>query len=155
MNILGLDPGQTSGWCLYDATERRVLDAGTFPDFQLACICTSDTVAVIERPRAYGPTRPQVVECAYIAGRLFAGIKSVVPDAHEMDRREVKQILTAAVQRDVVVTDDASAWAALKLLHGPDCDKRGGPLHGVKSHARAALAVAVAFALREAAGVKS
>jgi predicted secreted protein len=68
----------------------------------------------------------------------------------ELTRREVKLALSEATQRDVVVTDDATAWAALKLLHGDLCDKKGGALHGVKAHERAALAVAVAFALRQA-----
>ena len=147
MNVLGIDPGATTGWCLYNDEARRVIASGQFqehlrsPAFTQAQ-CVAQRI-VIERPMGYGPTRPQLVDCAWIAGQIKVACK-----AEPLTRREVKQILTDATQRDVIVKDDASAWAALKLLHGEGCDKKGGALHGVKAHERAALAVCVAFALR-------
>lgn len=148
--ILGIDPGARTGWALYDSAARRVLAAGMFeehlrsPEFTAAE--SRAEVIVIERPMGYGPTYPQVVDAAWIAGQLAAHC-----GAQPITRRDIKRILTAATQRDVVVKDDASAWAALKLVHGgDDAAKKGGCLHGVRSHERAALAVAVAWALREA-----
>lgn len=145
--ILGIDPGTTTGWCLYDTATRRALRSGQFseslrsPDFTMAE--HEATCIVIEKPVAHGPTRPQVVECAWIAGRLAAHTM-----AQALTRREIKQALTEATQRDVVVTTDATAWAALKLLHGYGCDRKGGALWGVKAHERAALAVCVAWGLK-------
>jgi hypothetical protein len=152
MRILGIDPGVTSGWCLYDDATRRVLDRGQFAGHTLQDVpCLAPTAVVIERPQGYGVTRPQMVDCGYVTGRIVeAMVRLRGQGVLELTRREVKLALSEATQRDVVVTDDATAWAALKLLHGDLCDKKGGALHGVKAHERAALAVAVAFALRRA-----
>lgn len=157
MKILAVDPGATTGWCVYDTEARRVLAAGQFrgdevtEELQRECI-KADRV-VLERPVAHGPTRPQVVDCAWIAGRLAERLC-----AEPLTRREVKLALTAATQRDVVVVDDATAWAALVLLHGEGSDAKpvtrkgvevspGGALGRVTSHERAAVALAVAWAL--------
>lgn len=150
MKLLGIDPGATSGWCLYSTDTRSVLAAGHFPEaavtdeFREARHRADD--CVIERPMGYGPTYPQVVDAAWWGGRLQAFFC-----AQAITRRDIKAILTDATQGDVRVKDDATAWAALKLLHGGEaCAKKGGALHGVKAHERAALAVAVAFALKQA-----
>jgi hypothetical protein len=76
-----------------------------------------------------------------------------------MTRIEVKKILSAATHGEIIVRNDSTAWAALKLLHGDGCDKKprrkkgqivdpGGCIGNVKSHERAALAVAVAWWLK-------
>lgn len=157
MKILAVDPGATTGWCVYDTEARRVLAAGQFRGDEVTdelqrARSSSDRV-VLERPVAHGPTRPQVVDCAWIAGRLAERLC-----AEPLTRREVKLALTAATQRDVVVKDDATAWAALVLLHGEGSDAKpvtrkgvevspGGALGRVTSHERAAVALAVAWAL--------
>lgn len=162
--ILGIDPGETSAWCLYESWTRSVVACGHFKQFDLPVSeilsHTAARIAVIERPKAYGPTRPQVVECAYIAGRLFDRVRNAVTESvYEIERREVKKVLTAATNKDVVVVDDATAWSALVLLHGEGSDAKprtrkgvevapGGAIGRVTGHERAALAVAVAFALR-------
>lgn len=158
MRVLGIDPGATTGWCLYHAPTRCVLGAGHFTSHEAPPLDDPHTqfwqgdVAVIERPKGYGPTRPQLVDCGYVAGRL-AQRMALAGVVHELTRLDVKQELTEATHGEIRVVSDATAWAALKMLHGPDCDRKGGPLHGVKAHARAALAVAVAFCLRaEAVG---
>ena len=152
MNILGIDPGATTGWCLYDTEAKRVLEAGSFRGVEYSAEMTSAVAkaqaVAVEKPVAYGPTRPDVVECAWIAGILWHRFGSEV-----MTRREVKQILTDATNRDVRVVDDASAWAALKLLHGEGSDvkptkkREGGCIGRVTSHERAALALVVAWAI--------
>ena len=154
MKILGVDPGETTGWCVYDGLAGRVTASGMFEKFYLPHVnATPDfwkqEQVAIERPVAHGPTRPQVVECARIEGRIVQSLELRYGSArvYEITRREVKSCLTAATNKDVVVTDDATAWAALKLLHGEGCDKKGGALYGVKSHGRAALAVAYALYL--------
>jgi hypothetical protein len=144
--LLGIDPGKATGWCLYDSNARRVLRAGLFPEhLRTPEFTQAETVAnliIIERPVAHGPTRPQVVECAWIAGRLRQAT-----GAEELTRLQIKQTLTLATHGEVVVRNDATAWAALQLLHGDGCDKKGGALHGIRAHERAALAVVVAWAV--------
>lgn len=151
MLVLGLDPGATTGWCLYDTDARRVVDSDTFKESEApsGLIAMRRDICVIERPVAHGPTRPQVVDCAWHAGKL-----AVIMQAVPMTRREIKLILTEATQRDVVVKDDATAWAALVLLHGEGCDAKpskkngpGGSIGRVTSHERAALALVVAWAM--------
>ena len=150
MRILGIDPGATTGWVLYDSEAKRVLEAGCFRGAEHsvelgAAVCRSERL-VIEKPVAYGPTRPDVVECAWVAGILFHRFGCEV-----MTRREVKRILTDATNRDVRVVDDATAWAALVLLHGegsevkPTKTREGGSIGRVTTHERAALALVVAW----------
>lgn len=184
MKILGIDPGATTGWCLYDSVARCVLDAGQFRGHAFdvpARVVARATAIVVERPVAHGATRPQVVDCAYTAGRIVgwlvggwyptAGriggwlVGGWYPDAvHELTRREVCRVLTDACHLDTRdrVKNDATAWAALVLLHGEGSDKKprrrkgevvdaGGAIGRVTSHERAALAVAVAWSIQAAA----
>lgn len=156
MIVLGIDPGATTGWCEYDTELRRPINSGTFEgesDDIPAAVCVRAAFIVIEKPQGYGPTRPEMVDCGIVSGQLHERMRNRWGAVHWMTRREIKNVLTAATQRDVVVTDDASAWAAVKLLHTenadvPMPDKKGGALYGVKSHERAALAVAVAWAIK-------
>lgn len=150
MNILGIDPGATTGWCLYDSTRSRVIRAGEFPGHQFPepteWLAEVD-VAVIERPKGYGPTRPQLVDCGYVAGRIVGELRQFEA-VRELTRLEVCQALTAAMSGVVQCRNDSTVWAALLHMHGGELSgKKGGPLHGVKSHARAALAVAYAFSI--------
>ena len=155
MLVLGLDPGSTTGWCLYDTEAKRVVDCGSFREHAVTQECQAAyqqaAHTVIERPKAYGPTRPQVVDCAWTAGRLCEGFSAI-----EFTRREVKEVLTTATRKDVSVRDDATAWAALVLLHGDGCDVKpskknglGGSIGRVTSHERAALALVVAWAIQQ------
>jgi hypothetical protein len=162
-HYLGLDPGLTTGWCLYDATTRRIVDWGEFMGYHLDGIALLEprsslplgTIIVLEKPVAQGPTRPQVVETAYVAGRLFQWCADRWPDVREMPRWLVRRQLQHAVYGSFRVTDDKTVWQALVVLHGEGCDARprrrkgqivdpGGTLGRVTGHGRAALAVAVA-----------
>lgn len=172
--ILGIDPGATTGWCLYDPTLRRAIECGEFDGhdyggtaFDLASHGAGHSAIesiVIERPRGYGAmARPQLIDCGYVCGRMverLARRDSLRPrEIHELTRLDVCKALTAAVHGQINVRNDSTAWAALLLLHGDDAGrkakvKRGveiapaGALGIVTGHARAALAVAVAWSLR-------
>lgn len=162
MRILGIDPGATSGWCLYD-TAGYIVGSGEFPGddfFAIPGPMFRCDAAVLERPVAHGPTRPQVVDCAWIAGQLWRDMQGMVGRemAHHITRLDVRKALTACTHGVVRVTNDATAWAALVLLHGDDSDRKpkrkkgvvidaGGPLGEVRGHARAALATAYAWSL--------
>lgn len=151
MILLGIDPGAKTGWVTYDTETRRVVESGTSAGIDV--VAEADTtdveLVVIERPRGYGPTYPQVVECGYVCGYVVASLTAEGHDVCELVRHDVTKILSDATRGAVRVKNDATAWAALVLLHGDGCDKKGGALHGVRAHERAALAVAVAWALRE------
>jgi hypothetical protein len=159
--VLGLDPGFETGWCVYDPGAKRVVASGSFehgeipvplPDTWRGCI------PAIERCVPQGATRPQVVTSAWIGGRLAERVQWLLGDrTREVTRHEVRKALQLAVYGSLQVKDDSTVWQALKLLHGgdgaDDKGKRGerepGPLAGVKSHGRAALAVAWAVAQAE------
>lgn len=150
MRILGIDPGATTGWCRYDTVRACVIAAGEFPGFQFPepteWLAEVD-VAVIERPKGYGPTRPQLVDCGYVAGRIVGELRQFEA-VRELTRLEVCQALTAVMCGVVQCRNDSTVWAALLHLHGGElAGKKGGPLYGVKAHARAALAVAFVWGL--------
>lgn len=163
MRILGVDPGQSIGLCLYDADQRRVLEASTVK--QVADVVydlwTCDVI-VVERLVPHGASYPQVVTASFIAGRLLerAAAHMGVLHAVELTRHEVRRELQDATHGSVRVKDDPSVWAALVLLHGGQEAARkprkrkgvivddGGAIGLPVAHERAALAVAVAYALK-------
>ncbi len=156
--LCGIDPGEQTGWCLYDPDARRVVRACTQPTTFWPGIefWTKDTVHfAVERPKGYGVTYPDVVECGITFGQIWQHLCAENLRAEWIYRRDVCRILSDATNGEVRVRNDATAWAALCLLHGDGADKKpktkkgvvvepGGPLAGVRSHERAALAVAVA-----------
>lgn len=165
--ILGLDPGETSGWCLYDEVGRRAVGSGIFETYHIPpeidglipphaagcdmgddCSCSAaDHIAVVERPKGYGKTFPQVVDCGYVCGRLVERIGRSMA-VEELLRVDVRKALSVATHGTIVAINDATTWQAILQLHGGEqAAKKGGPLHGVRSHARAALACAVAYSL--------
>ena len=164
----GIDPGERTGWCLYDPDARRVVRACTMPTnmFPTPEFLDDGTLIrrqvhyAVERPIGYGPTRPQLVECGITFGRLWERLCASNKNAEFMLRREVCTILSDATNGEVRVRNDSTAWAALCLLHGDGADRKakikkgqivepGGPLAGVRSHERAALAVAVACYIKK------
>lgn len=165
MIVLGLDPGATTGWCVYDSEQRRAIAGGEFPE-HLADFGDYNgrvDVVVIERPKGQGPTLPQMVECGITFGRLMQWACGKWPNVHELLRYEIKSLLGKATLGEVTVRTDATAWAALKLLHGDGCDAKARTRKGAEvsppgaigvlkgSHQRAALAVAVAWAIKNEA----
>lgn len=161
MKILGIDPGATTGWCVYDAIPGAVLARGRFPGWQIdvpSSLYGGLEAVVVEKPEPHGATYPQVVECAYATGRLVAFLLGLCPRVHEVSRRVVRRTLQDAVHGTVRVKDDRTVWDALVMLHGEGCDRKpkvrkgevvesGGCIGSVSSHERAALAVAVAYHL--------
>lgn len=160
MMIVGIDPGKTIGVCRYDTEGRRVVWAENYPSvdavIKLVLAYNNDAV-VIEKPVAHGPTRPDVVETAWIAGIIY---RACLP-ACAITRLDVKTALITATHNEVQVRNDATAWAALCLLHGGDAaglkatkKRPGGCLGPATGHARAALAAAYAWWLLNNGGGK-
>lgn len=158
--ILGIDPGKTIGLCVYDDEARRVVTAEvcTAADVENAIHRLRPIVqwVAIERPRVYGmggnDMADAIEQCGWLirrcGGMPFAGPEPALGGAFTCrgggvfacERRGVLKALSGAIGSDV--RKDAGVWAALVTLHGEDSAKKGGALHGCKSHARAALAVA-------------
>ncbi len=158
--ILAVDPGVTSGWCVYDSTAKRVLAAGEFWGWELTPYVFEALIGIkfamaIERPKGQGPTRPQMVDCGYITGRLVQILAySFRCQVLELYRYEVRKTLANLTHGAVLVRNDAGVWAALVLLHGEGSDvkattkRKAGAIGLATGHARAALAVAVTAADR-------
>lgn len=149
--ILAIDPGTTeSGWCLYH-TERGVMGSGVKPnDLMLDEIRYQpfDHLA-IEMIASYGmAVGREVFETCVWIGRMIETFQ--YPRAVRLVyRRDVKLHLCGSPR-----AKDANIRQALLDLIGPQgTKKQPGPTYGVKSHAWAALGVAVTAAhqMREAA----
>lgn len=158
--ILGIDPGKTIGLCVYDDLDRRVVSSETCTaaevDAALHRLLPSVQWTVIERPRVYGMGGSEIADaieqCGWLirrcGGQPFAGPEPALGGAFlcwggsvfTCERRGALKALSGALGE--TVSKDAGVWAALVTLHGEDSAKKGGALHGCKSHARAALAVA-------------
>jgi len=156
MNILAIDPGSTTGWCLYDTLARTVLDSGQFQNWMHSEECwnalqRSHRVVIESVLPAHGNIFPDTVATALYQGRLEERLS--IPVDGRVTRLQVKKTLTEACHREPVVRDDKTVWQALVVLHGPGSDvkptkkREGGCIGRVTSHERAALAVAVAWAM--------
>lgn len=144
--ILGIDPGATTGWCLYNLAGRFVVSHGMFPGCEV-----SDELPrfvdriVIEEIVPHGASYPQVVEAAWTGGEIRGFLRGQGMVVEKMPRMVVRKALQDAVHGTIRVVNDKTVWAALLALHGGDsAKKKGGSLYGVKAHERAALAVCVA-----------
>ena len=177
MIVIGIDPGNTIGLCVYDTEAKRSLFAGqyTTPEMALNAIegvkywgLEADAIG-IERARIYGAGGASVANTIEQVGWLLASLGAHLPDGKDaiqecgariiytLERRAVVSALSDAVGQSV--KGDAGVWQALCTLH-PGAAQRpvagkpatrtkpavdaveAGPLYGVSSHARAALAVA-------------
>jgi hypothetical protein len=138
--ILSIDPGTTeSGWCLFD--DGKVVESGVDGNqHMLFDIPRTDCkVLAIEAIASYGmPVGREVFETCVWIGRFQQSWRD--PNAVKLIyRRDVKLFLCGNAR-----AKDANIRQALIDKLGPVGTKSApGPLYGVKSHAWAALAVAV------------
>jgi len=151
MRILGIDPGATTGWCEYRTNTRSVISSCQTDGSAVPSMDWATDLFVIEKVVPHGASYPQVVEAAWIGGEIAGYLRGRGKLPFLITRMEVRQALQEAVHGTIKVKDDKTVWAALLALHGGvAAGKKGGLLYGVKSHERAALAVAVAFSLKAA-----
>lgn len=151
MIVLGIDPGATTGWVLYDTALRVAIASGDFRGDDVPADVPSvgiDRVVIESLHEPRGNIYPAVVQAGITQGHIERQMRGL--PQQRITRAEVKAVLTEATLREPVVRDDKTAWQALVALHGGEqAAKKGGPLHGVKSHQRAALAAVVAWCIRE------
>lgn len=141
--ILAIDPGPTeSGVVLFRA--GRVIAAGVHDNRTvLATIAAADAdILAIEMIASYGmAVGREVFETCVWVGRFQQAWRSP-ESARLVYRRDVKLHLCGSAK-----AKDANIRAALIDLLGPaGTRKQPGPTYGVKSHAWAALGVAVTVA---------
>lgn len=146
--LLAIDPGTThSGWVLMDGS--RVVASGVSPNRDLLADLhlrfPEPATAAIEMIASYGMAvgREVFETCLWVGRFLEAAGEHRVRLVY---RQEVKMHLCKSPR-----AKDANIRQALIDLYGGKAEaigtvKKQGPLYGVKSHAWAALAVAVTAA---------
>jgi hypothetical protein len=138
-SILAIDPGEReSGWCIFDGS---VVASGICGNTELLAglPAHSADLLAIEMVSSYGmPVGREVFETVVWIGR-FQQAWRCPEDVRLIYRRDVKMHLCASAR-----AKDANIRQALLDAVGPQGVKASpGPTYGVKSHAWAALAVAV------------
>lgn len=149
--LIAIDPGTTqSGVCVFEGA--RIADAYVEDNSLLVrqlslahrCIDTQPTV-VIEMIASYGMAvgKETFETCVWI-GR-FMQVCEFGITAHRMFRKDVKIHICGTTK-----AKDANIWQAILDRYGGKAAAIGkknepGPLYGVKSHARAALAVGLCW----------
>lgn len=158
---MGVDPGATTGWCLWDSESKTVAACGEFAKH----LCSVEFIVALDQTNlavvegfsdVHAGIYPETVQPAVTCGRLLEFIERRDIKCQEISRMETKRQLELAIRKEFRVLKDKDVWGALQLLHGPgSADKPrvkkgvevtpGGVLARVRDHARAALAVAVAW----------
>lgn len=140
--ILAIDPGTfESGWCRY--AEGRVVASGVLPNGDLLTMLKTranpgETLA-IEMVASYGmAVGRETFETVWWIGRFTQAWRD--PEAVvRVFRKDVKLYLCGAMK----AKDANIRQALIDMLGAPGTKKKPGPTYGVRSHAWAALAVAV------------
>lgn len=140
--ILAIDPGTTeSGFVLFDTDNNQVIESGVANNSDIRWLVgkhqpTGNTLAV-EMIASYGmPVGREVFETCVFIGRLVELWGDTVKLVY---RKDVKMHLCGSTR-----AKDSNIRQALIDLIGPQGTKKEpGPTYGVKSHAWAALGVAV------------
>lgn len=155
MRILAIDPGPgKSGWVLYGslAGAAQVLGCGIDPSehvLDIAALNTHryDATVAVEMIASYGmPVGREVFETCVWVGRIQQACKHP-DDVRLVYRKDVKMHLCGSPK-----AKDANIKQALIDRLGPQgTKKKPGPTYGIRSHAWAALAVAVYVADMEVA----
>lgn len=156
MIVLGIDPGATTGWVLYDTDHRTAISSGDFRGDDIPSEMPAhgiDFVVIESLHEPRGNIYPAVVQAGITQGHIERQMRWL--PMHRITRADVKTILTEATLREPVVRDDKTAWQALVALHGDGSGDRptkkhaGGCIGSVTAHQRAALAAVVAWCIRE------
>lgn len=103
-------------------------------------------ILVIEQIRSYGmAVGAETFDTVFWSGRFAQWWHECGEDWYQMPRMDVKMFWCKTTK-----AKDSNIWQAMVDRFGPVGTKKApGMLYGVRSHERAALALAVAFAERE------
>jgi hypothetical protein len=142
MIYLGIDPGKVCGFAVYDSDENQVIDSDNKePALAMAYLdrVPDDWNVSIEMIGHYG-TGMSVGKDVFHTCLLIGRMIQIAPNAKLILRPTVKGIICGSGR-----AKDGNVTQALKDQVGQrGTKKEPGPTYGVKNHAWAALAVAVA-----------
>jgi Holliday junction resolvasome RuvABC endonuclease subunit len=142
MIYLGIDPGKVCGFAVYDSDENRVIDSDNLsPESMMNCLDTERHYSniSIEMIGHYG-TGMSVGKDVFHTCLLIGRMIQIAPQAKLILRPTVKGIICGSGR-----AKDGNVTQALKDQVGQrGTKKEPGATYGVKNHAWAALAVAVA-----------
>jgi len=141
--ILAIDPGpEVSGFCsLTDKGDSMIFGVSDNAELLGLIHCRPiGSVVAIEQIESYRmPVGRSIFETCWWGGRFFQAASAVDCRALMVPRRRVKKYLCGTVASN----DTKIRHALVNRFGGPTSIKKGGPLYGCKSHAWAALAIAV------------
>ena len=142
MKILAIDPGTTEcGWCTFDGTLNASGVCSNDSMLSAVMVHGADLLA-IEMVSSYGmPVGKEVFETVLWIGRFKQAWRDP-DDVRLVYRRDVKMHLCGSAR----AKDGNIRQALLDKIGLQGVKKSPGPTYGVKSHAWAALAVAVTVA---------
>ena len=141
MRIFAIDPGPAvSGWCILD--DGRVVDSGVHPNAEVLPWVghgqRADALAIeMIEPRGM-PVGRETFDTVRWVGRFEQRWSGDKP-AHLVYRSAVKLHVCGSAR----AKDSNIRQALIDRIGAPGTKKAPGPTYGVKSHAWAALAVAV------------
>lgn len=145
--ILALDPGpKETGYVLMFLPDRKIAESGVMPNHQMRTYLQNETFPsmkiAMEMIASYGmAVGAEVFETCLWIGR-FMEATGYPENVRLVYRKDVKMHLCGTPR-----ANDANIRQALIDRLGPKGTKKApGPTYGVKSHAWAALAVAVTAA---------
>lgn len=148
MNILAIDPGTTKSGVVHLETHTGKITAFVKENNDLIeslYLMNVNVVVVIEMIACYGmPVGKETFETCVWIGR-FSEVADKQFRTARLYRRDIKVHLCGTAK-----AKDANIWQAILDRYGGKDAAIGnkanpGPLYGVKSHARAALAVALTY----------
>jgi Holliday junction resolvasome RuvABC endonuclease subunit len=146
--ILALDPGTLqTGWAVYDPQANRVESSGVSPNElileRLRNMQTGKYRFAMERIVAMGmPMGESTIATVYFSGRCIEALHGRGEEVTLLSRPEIKLTLCGQSR----AKDPNVRQALIDRVGEPGTKKAPGPTYGVKSHAWAALAVAVCVA---------
>jgi hypothetical protein len=148
MNILAIDPGTTKSGVVHLESHTGKITAFVKDNNDLLdglYLMNVQAVVVVEMVACYGMAvgKETFETCVWI-GRFLEAAEQTLHTSR-LYRRDIKLHLCGTAR-----AKDANIWQAILDRYGGKeaaigSKKQPGPLYGVKSHARAALAVAVTY----------
>jgi hypothetical protein len=141
--LLAVDPGTTqSGYVVFDGT--RVLDSGVLPNEEMLSLVRGEAVShfAVEMIASYGmAVGKDVFETCVWVGRFVEAWQTRPGRGPAL--RVFRQAVKLHLCHSPRAKDTNVRQALIDRLGAPGTKAQPGPTYGVKSHAWAALAVAV------------
>lgn len=158
MTVVAIDPGyRESAWLTFDGARivAHGIEANEFlmmrfwkdhwDEKGFSTGHSGPPFVVLEQMVGYGmPVGHEVLETVFWTGRMYQAAGRITTKTHRLTRKDVKSHLCGSTK-----ATDSGVWIALTDRFGGSAavgkKYSQGPLYGIKSHERAALAIAVTW----------